>query len=79
MDAAPPAIAESPGSPGLNANGKRAAPSSSESAHDFEPPQTSIRKILKASLPEHATIGKEANLVYVHPPVTPKETPLDLS
>ncbi|GMI04415.1 hypothetical protein TrRE_jg13272 [Triparma retinervis] len=64
MDAAPPAIAESPGSPGLNANGKRAAPSSSESAHDFEPPQTSIRKILKASLPEHATIGKEANLVF---------------
>ncbi|GMH56690.1 hypothetical protein TrST_g10871 [Triparma strigata] len=35
-----------------------------DQGHEFEPPPHCIRKILKQSLPDHATVSKEANAAF---------------
>ncbi|GMH69847.1 hypothetical protein TL16_g05257 [Triparma laevis f. inornata] len=53
----------SPAKPPSNSN-PNPLKRSHDQGHDFEPPAHSIRKILKSSLPPHATVSKEASAAF---------------
>ncbi|GMH51203.1 hypothetical protein TrLO_g3581 [Triparma laevis f. longispina] len=58
-----PPAPSSPAKPPSNSN-PNPLKRSHDQGHDFEPPAHSIRKILKSSLPPHATVSKEASAAF---------------